>query len=122
MTTQVRERSPIDPLSSQHVDIVERCELLRRKGFGRAEHHVAGIVNDDVDPARLGNDAADRRFDRRLRLDIELDGTQVDVVLRGIGVSRLDLRRIAPFRFTHSGIDRMPGVGELARGKGSKAG
>jgi hypothetical protein len=62
----------------------------------------------------------DRGLNGRPRLDVDLSRPQVDVVLRGVGAGRLELRRIAPLRASHAGIDRMPGVGELARGQSSK--
>jgi hypothetical protein len=45
---------------------------------------VTGVVDQHVDLAAIGDDLLDRRVDRRLGLDIELDRAKVDAVpLRG---------------------------------------
>ena len=48
----VRQGGAVDPLRAEHVDVVLLGELLGREGLGRAEHHVAGVVDDDVDAGR----------------------------------------------------------------------
>jgi hypothetical protein len=47
----VRQRGAIDPLRTQYVDVVLLDELIRGESFGRAEHHVSGIVDDDIKAA-----------------------------------------------------------------------
>jgi hypothetical protein len=50
---------------------------------------VAGIVDEHVEAAALGDDPGDRGLDRGVAGDVELDGAQVDAVAR---------RRIRPSR------------------------
>jgi hypothetical protein len=61
---QLRQRGPVDALDAEHVDVVELGELLGRERFGRAERHVAGIVDHDIDAARIGDDLRDADLNR----------------------------------------------------------
>ena len=49
MLAQLRQSRPVDTLSREHVDVVELRELLGGKGFRRAERHVTGVVDHDVE-------------------------------------------------------------------------
>jgi hypothetical protein len=82
---------------------------------------VAGIVDQHVDPAAVGDDLGDRRVDRQLGLHVELDGAQVDAVaLRGL--SHLGgILRVAAGDVTHRGIDNVPGPGERLGGQAAEA-
>jgi hypothetical protein len=43
---------------------------------------VTGIVHDDIETALLGDNFRDRRVDRCLRADIELERAQIDLMSR----------------------------------------
>ncbi len=59
LTAQMGQRGTVDPLRAEDVDVVLLTELFRREGFRRAEHHVAGVVDDNVETAGVGDDAGD---------------------------------------------------------------
>jgi hypothetical protein len=84
LLAQLRQGGAIDPLGTEHVDVVELGELLGRKGLGRAEHHVAGVANDDVDVALLDDNLGDAGVDGLLRADVEFDGAKIDALVLGI--------------------------------------
>jgi hypothetical protein len=69
----VRQCGPVDPLSAQDVDIILLDELLWREGFRWAEHHMTGVVNDDIEVAGVGNDTSYAGIGRRVRQYIELN-------------------------------------------------
>ena len=53
------------------------ARLIRGEGFGRAEHHVAGIVDDDIEAAGVIQDVRDAGLGRAVGLDIQFDSAQV---------------------------------------------
>lgn len=63
---------------------------------------MPGVVHDDVEPAGHLDDPRDRRVDRRLVGDVELDHPRVDRVLAGVagGVGGSGL--------VAAGVPRMP--------------
>ena len=79
----MRQHGAIDPLRPQHIDVVLLGELLRGERLGRAEHHMAGIVDEDIDAAALGDDLLDGSVGRSLGLDVELDRADVGAGERG---------------------------------------
>jgi len=82
---------------------------------------VAGVVDDDIEAAAVGDDLRDRRVDGSLRGDVELEGAQVEAVLDGVFVQPGDLGRVAAQRFAHAGIDRVAGMGQGAGGQQAEA-
>jgi hypothetical protein len=76
----VRQDGPVDALRAEHVDVVLHRELLGQERLGWPKHHVTRIVDQHVDLAALGHDFLDRRIDRRLGLNVELDRAQVDAI------------------------------------------
>ena len=97
LPAQLRQRGAVDPLRAQHVDVVELGKLFRSERLGRAERHVAGVMNDHVQPAALGNDLRDACLARCLGRDIQLDRAQIHAVFGGVPLHRFHLRRIAPW-------------------------
>jgi hypothetical protein len=71
-------------------------------------------MHDHVEAALLGDDRRDRVVDRVLCRDVELDGAQVDVVVGGVPLGGLDLRRVPAGAVAHAGVDGVAGVGEPA--------
>src|SRR5205807_9172496 len=65
-----------------------------------------------VESARISNDLRDAGFDRHAGSNVELDGPEIDAVLGGIARNLCDLRRIAPGRLAHGGVDGVAGAGE----------
>ena len=61
------QHRPVHPLGAQYIDVVELRELLGREGFGRAEGHVPGIMDQHIDATTLPDDLADRSVNRILR-------------------------------------------------------
>jgi hypothetical protein len=83
----VRQRGTVDPLCGKHIRVVHVGDLLGGERLGGAENHVAGVVDQHVDPARLGQHRVDGLIDGRLIGDVHLDRTQSDVVLVGVRTS-----------------------------------
>jgi hypothetical protein len=117
----LRQRRTIDALGAQDVDVIELGELFRRECLRRAEHHVTGIVHDDIEAALLGDDLRDRRVGRWLRADIELDCAQIDMVVAGEFCEIGDDGRVAALRLAHRGIDGVAGLGERIGGQAAEA-
>jgi branched-chain amino acid transport system ATP-binding protein len=119
--THMRQDGPVDALCAEHVDVVLLRELLRSERFGGTEHHVTSVVDQHIDLAAIGHDLPDRRVDRRLGLDIELDCTKVVAVpLRGFG----NLGRafgVAADDITHGGVDGIARLGECLRRQATEA-
>lgn len=53
-TTHGRQDRAVDALGAEHVHVTLLGELLGREGLDRAEHHVTGVVDDDIDLAAFG--------------------------------------------------------------------
>ena len=51
LLAQLRQGCAVRALSAQHIYVVEFRELFGREGFGWAEDHVVGVVDDDVEAA-----------------------------------------------------------------------
>jgi hypothetical protein len=83
---------------------------------------VPGVVDDNVKPAIPLNDGADGLVGRLLRRDVELDGTQINMVVDREWLCCFHLRRIAAGSFAHAGVDSVSGFGEGACSQGSEAG
>src|SRR5882724_7976139 len=45
---QLRQRSTVHPLSAEHIDVVELCELFGRESFRGTENHVTSVVDHNV--------------------------------------------------------------------------
>jgi hypothetical protein len=57
---------------------------------------MTGIVDDDIQPARIGDDVCDAGLGRGVRLHVEFSGAQIGLVLSGPCGDGGDLGRIAP--------------------------
>jgi hypothetical protein len=73
LPAQVRQRCAVHPLGAEDVDVVHVREFLRCERLGRAEDHGSGVVDDNVQAARVLDDMADGGVRRFLRADVELD-------------------------------------------------
>lgn len=82
---------------------------------------MAGIVDQDVEPAILGDDPDDAGLHGFAGRDIQLDDPEVDALLGGIARNFGDLRRVAAGRLAHRGVDGVPDLGERAGGKRAEA-
>jgi hypothetical protein len=74
-------------------------------------------VHDDVEAARLGDDALDGRVDRGLVGDVHLDRPQIDPVLPPVLAQRGDRGGVATGDVAHAGVDGVPRVGERPDGE-----
>jgi hypothetical protein len=102
----------VHALSAEHVDVVLLRKLLWLERFGGTEHHVTSVVDQHVDLAAIGDDLLDRRVNRRLGLDIELDRANVEAVpLRGFGHFGRVLG-VAAGDITHGCVDGISRLGE----------
>jgi hypothetical protein len=108
-------------LGRKHIDVVELRKLFRRKGFGRAERHVAGIVDHHVEAPVVGDDFRDTGVGGLVGADVELDGPEIDTVLLGVARGLGDLRRVATRGLAHAGVDDMAGVSQCTRGERAEA-
>ena len=79
--SHLRQRYAVYPLGAEHVDVVEFGQLLRRERFRRSEHHMPGIVHENIEPALFGDNLADRRFDGLFRRHVQFNGTQVNLIV-----------------------------------------
>jgi hypothetical protein len=59
----LRQYGAVHSLCAQDIDVVELSQLLRRKRFRGAKNHVAGIMDEDVEPAMVGDNRPKRVFD-----------------------------------------------------------
>jgi hypothetical protein len=75
---------------------------------------VAGVVDHDVETARLLDDPRDAGVDGVLRGDVELYGAQVYAVLIGVPLGLGDPARVAAGRLADTSVDGVAGVGEGA--------
>jgi hypothetical protein len=110
LSAQLRQGCAVHALGAEHIDVEEFGVLLWREGLGRAEHHMARVVHDHVDPAVCRDDFGDCGVRRFLRLHVQLDRAQVDAVLPGIVVGGLDLGCVAVRGCAHAGVDRVAGT------------
>jgi len=79
---------------------------------------VTGIVDEDIDPAAVGNDLLDRSVSGLVRLDVELDRADVGAV------NLCQLRRVlrvAARDVTHRCVDGVAGAAERFGGHSAKA-
>lgn len=120
MLAQLRQSRPVDTLSREHVDVVELRELLGGKGFRRAERHVTGVVDHDVEAPVLGDDFRDAGVHGFFGSDVEFDGPEIDRALFGVACGLGDLRDVTAGGFAHAGVDDVASVGECAGRKRTK--
>src|SRR5260370_1711868 len=73
LPAQMGQHRPVHPLGAHYIDVVELGELLGREGFGRAEDHVSGVMDQHIDATTLPDDLADRGVNRILRKYVQLD-------------------------------------------------
>ncbi len=117
----MRQGRPVQALRGQHVGVVQLDQLVDRERLQRAEHHVPGVVDDDIDATLIGDDLRDGVVDRILLRDVQLDGTDLAVAVSdvipglggGLGVATLDV--------AHPGVDDVSGVRELAHAHGAES-
>jgi hypothetical protein len=117
----MRQHGTIDALGAQHVDVIEFGILFRRKSFGRTEHHVAGIVDQHIDPPLFGDHLLDGSVDRVLGLHVEFECAQVDVVFPRERRHLLHVCRIACRRLPHRAVDDVARSGDSLGGEAAKA-
>ena len=55
----MRKRGAVYPLGAEDINVVLLHELIWREGFGRAEHHMAGIVDECVEATCLRQHSGD---------------------------------------------------------------
>jgi hypothetical protein len=103
----VRQSGAVYALCPENVDVVKLAILLWRESLGRIQHHVAGIVDDNIEPSVVADDLVDGRVDRFLRQDVELDGAQVDPVFGGISGRFLYFDCVTSMYVAHAGIDNV---------------
>ena len=113
-TAHMRKRRAIDPLRTQNVDVVLLNELLRGEGLGGAEHHVSGVVYDDIEATGVLQDLGNACFGRTVGLNIQLDGAQVEALCLGPCGGFGDARRVTALGLAHRGVDGMAGLGQGA--------
>ncbi len=119
--SHLRQRYAVYPLGAEHVDVVEFGQLLRRERFRRPEHHMPGIVHENIEPALFGDNLADRRFDGPFRRHVQFNRTQVNlIVVRKLFHVR-SLRRVATGSIPHRGVDSVAGLREGIGGQTAKA-
>jgi hypothetical protein len=121
LLAQERQRGAVHALGAEDVNVILLDILVGRERLGGAEHHVPGIVDDHVEPARIGEDMGDRCFRRCVGLDVELDGAEVRLLLGGPLRDLGDLGRIATLGLAHRSIDNVAGLGERAGGHKAEA-
>ena len=110
MSAQERERDAVDALRAEHVHVVEFRVLFRGERLGRAEHHVAGVVDQRVQATALAQDRRNGCLDRGLGLHVQLDGAQIHAGLRRARLERPRLRDIALGDVAHAGVDSVSGL------------
>jgi len=120
-TAHMRKRRAIDPLRAQNVDVVLLDELFRGEGLGGSEHHVSGVVDDDIEATDLLQDLGDACFRRTVGLDIQLDGAQVEALCLGPCGGFGDARRVTALGLAHRSVDGMAGLGQGAGGHEAEA-
>ena len=101
----MRQRRPVDPLGAQNVDVILLHELIRGEGFGRAEHHMPGVVDDDVQTVRIGEDRGDAGLRGSVGLNVELDGAKIRLLFGRPAGESSDLGGVTPPRLTHGSVD-----------------
>ena len=117
---QVGQGRPVDALGGQHVDVVDLGDLLHRERLGRAEDHVPGVVDDDVQAPGIADGLLDRGVDRGLAGDVHLDRAQGDRVVRRVRVEVGDGGRVPAGGVAHARVDGVTGVGQRAGGHGAE--
>ena len=80
-------------MRAEHVDVVELGQLVGGECFRGAERHVAGVVDDDVEPSIVGDDLGNRGIYRGARRHVEFDGAKRDAVFRFAALRATGLRR-----------------------------
>src|SRR5262249_14439623 len=89
------KRGPVYALRAHNVDVIKFGDLLRCKGFRWSKNHVPGVVNNDIETARLIENLPDRPVGGFLRAHVQFDCTKVNAVLSGKLASGFNLVRVA---------------------------
>lgn len=99
--------------------------LLGREYLSRTDHHVAGVVGQDIDAAVFVENLLHGSVDGFLGVRVQLDSAQVDAVLGSIVICALDLRGVAAVGVAHACVHDVGGpavgVGQGAGGEGAEA-
>jgi hypothetical protein len=82
----VGEHGPVHALGRECVRVVDGGELLGGERLERPEHHVAGVVDDDVERRPLVEDAPDRRVHGLLVAHVELYGARALIAPKPLDV------------------------------------
>ena len=102
----------VDALGSQDVHVVKVRELFGGESFRRAEHHVAGIVDQDIQTAFGVEDGLEGRVRRGLRGHVEFDGAQIDLMLGGKLLRRFNLGGVPAFDIEHARVNDVTRLGQ----------
>jgi hypothetical protein len=121
LRAQRRQDGAVDALGREHVRGVGGRELHGRERLGRAEHHVPGVVDHDIEPVGVAHDRADAPLDRRVVRHVELNGPQVDAVLPRVGGGVRGGRLVPAADVAHAGVHGVAGVREGAGGHRAEA-
>src|SRR5262249_19695992 len=82
-------------------------DLLGCKGFRWSKNHVPGVVNNDIETARLIENLPDRPVGGFLRAHVQFDCTKVNAVLSGKLASGFNLVRVASAGLAHARVRPM---------------
>jgi hypothetical protein len=106
----MRQSSAVHPLCPEHVDVIKGGKLFGGECLGRAEHHVTGIVDDDVEAPVLIHDRGDGGLHRDIGLNIHLDDPQREVLASGQRSNVRGVLRVPAADGPHPGNDRVTGA------------
>ena len=119
--THLRQCGAIHALRAQHIDVVLLGQLFGRETLGGAVDHVAGVVNDDVNPASGRHDRRDRGRHGRLTGDVQFDRPDVDAMLPRKRFDVGGLARVAPRSVAHAGKHHVSGLCQRVRRHAAEA-
>jgi hypothetical protein len=86
-----------------------RLRLFRREGFGDAGRGDAGVVDEHIDLAGLGQHCLDAGFDRRVVADVQFHGLDAELAQGLGGLVVLALHA------THRGVHGVAGAAQGLR-------
>lgn len=103
--THVRKDCAVEADGAEDVDVEQFARLLAGERLGEPVEQHPGVVDEDVDPARLGEDPFDGRIDRCLVRHVKFDRFQRKGVGSGERAHPLGRRGVASLELPHSGED-----------------
>ena len=104
------EDGAIDVLGGDSLGVVNLNQLFRGGCFEWSEHHLAGVVDNNVYPFAFAEYLADSVIDGLVAADVHFDGFETNCMSRGEATGFGCCERFVAVCVSHSGVHHVTRV------------